>query len=138
MSEMTKEEKQEAKRVALLSNFKIPETAVRGKIDLFTPILSRDEEVKVLHYDYSKLTSAELIRCLDVNPTADNSSTLTNEQAMELFFTSCGKCEREISGLDETDIRERIAMQDTLPGLRTAKSFFAHTLAGALLSISKM
>lgn len=124
-------------RRALRDKFSMPDVVVRGAIDLFAPMRSRGEDVHALHYDFSTLSGNDLIECLDTDRYADNDNSVTNKQAMALFCRACKKVEHDISGLDEIDIRRQISVRDSVTCVRIGKSFFAHALAGALLSISR-
>ena len=130
----TKEQRREKARNA----FKFPEEAQRGVLKLFVPMCSRDKEYHELHYDFTKLSGKELIDALDVDPGADNNTSLSNKQAIFLFSMACGKVERGISGLDAIDVRSQLSPRDMIGAVRIGKSFFAHSLVGAQLSIFKM
>ena len=138
--DLTPEEK-EAKRVetrAILIE-KFPEVAIKGKIDLIDPILSKDQEVKVLHYDFSKLNSTELVAALDSDPNnRGNAGFISHHQAMNMFALACEKAERPISGIDSQDVLERLSMRDVIAVTRAARAFFKSTLAVALTSTSAM
>ena len=127
----------EDERKALREKFTVPDMVIRGTIDLFTPMRSRGEDVHTLHYDFSTLTGNDMIECLDTDRYADNDNSVTNRQAMALFLRACKRTEHAISGLDEIDIRKQISARDCVSCVRIGKSFFAHALAGALLSISR-
>lgn len=133
-----KEQMNEDTRRTLRDQFSMPDVVIRGAIDLFVPMRSRGEDVHALHYDFSTLTGNDLIECLDTDRYADNDNSVTNKQAMALFCRACKRVEHDISGLDEIDIRKQISVRDSLTCVRIGKSFFAHALAGALLSISRM
>lgn len=128
----------EQRREKMRNAFKFPEEAQRGVLKLFKPLLSKDKEYMELHYDFAKLSGKEMIDALDVEPNADNNSSLTNKQALFLFSMACGKMERGISGLDAIDIRTQLSPRDMIGAVRIGKSFFAHSLVGAQLSIFKM
>lgn len=132
-----KEQMNEDTRRTLRDQFSMPDVVIRGAIDLFVPMRSRGEDVHALHYDFSTLTGNDLIECLDTDRYADNDNSVTNKQAMALFCRACKRVEHDISGLDEIDIRKQISVRDSLTCVRIGKSFFAHALAGALLSISR-
>lgn len=128
----------EQRRERMRKAFKLPEEVQRGVLKLFSPMLSKDKEYMELHYDFTKLTGKEMIDALDVEPDADNNTSLTNKQAIFLFSMACSKVERSISGLDAIDIRSRLSARDMIGAVRIGKSFFAHSLVGAQLSIFKM
>lgn len=138
--ELTPEEK-EAKRVETRAKLieKFPQIAIRGKIDLIEPILSQDKKVSVLHYDFSKLTSSELVAALDGDAqNRGNAGAISHQQAMNMFALACEKAERPISGIDSQDILERLSMRDVIAVTRAARAFFTSTLAVALTSTSAM
>lgn len=118
--------------------YTIPELAVRGVIRLNQPIRSRSKDVIELHYDFSLLTSNDVVECLDKTPYANNDNTLNNTQARYLFARACKLAEREMSGVDEIDICNMLSPGDTIAAVRVGKSFFVHSLAAALSCISKM
>ena len=121
---------QEAARKA----FVMPEMALRGTIELFEPLLSKDKQVTQLHYDFSKLNGNDLIECLDTDPMVDTGKQISHVQARALFARACGKVERGISGLDEHDIMQRVGARDMVACARAGRVFFAYALGGALLS----
>lgn len=123
-------QKQEQARKA----FKMPGVAVRGVIKLYEPLLSKNKPVEELHYDFGRLTGSDMIECLDVDPMVDTGRQISHKQSLYLFARACGKVEREISGLDQHDVMERIGARDMVACVRAARVFFAHALGGALLS----
>lgn len=117
---------------------KFPKLAICGKIDLFEPIISKDVPVNVLHYDYGKLTSEELVVALDGDPKAVNlRGRISNRQATLMFALACGKVERPISGLDTQDIIERLSSRDVITAITVSKNFFTHVFNVTALSISE-
>ena len=119
---------------ALRKKFVMPERAVRGVIKLAEPIKSKSRDVHELHYDFSKLTGSDLVECLDKDPLCDTGKQISNKQAKHLCARACGKAERGASGLDEYDILSRVSALDMVACVRAGRVFFAHALAGALLS----
>lgn len=131
-------EETEGKRRELREKFTMDGVVVRGVVELFVPMRSKSDDVHALHYDFSTLTGNDMVECLDSDPGANNDNGVTSRQAVALFCRACKRAEHAISGLDEIDIRRQLSGQDMVTAVRIGKSFFAHALAGALLSISRM
>lgn len=102
----------------------------KGRLTLETPILSRDEEVKELQYDFTRLTGLEYTEAMDSDPTAQQIYRITYKQALSLFAKAAAK---ETDGLDARDIMQRIGVTDAVEGVQLATIFFtASTRAGRM------
>lgn len=102
----------------------------KGRLTLETPILSRDEEVKELQYDFTRLTGLEYTEAMDSDPTAQQIYRITYKQALSLFAKAAAK---ETDGLDARDIMQRIGVTDAVEGVQLATIFFTgSTRAGRM------
>lgn len=102
----------------------------KGRLTLETPILSRDEEVKELQYDFTRLTGLEYTEAMDSDPTAQQIYRITYKQALSLFSKAAAK---ETDGLDARDIMQRIGVTDAVEGVQLATIFFTgSTRAGRM------
>jgi len=106
----------------------------KGRLALETPIISRDEEIKELAYDFTKLTGLEYIEAMDKDQKAYNEYKITYRQALALFSTAAAK---ETDGLDDKDIMERIGMTDAAEGIKLAMGFFKASARAGDMRISK-
>lgn len=110
--------------------------ATRGEIALHKPMLSRNVEVKVLHYDFSKLSNKDIIESIDSDRTNMGRSQLTAKQAVYLYGRMHSKVEVPISGLDMTDIEQQASQVDLMAMVQAAMSFFTLLYNAAYRSIS--
>ena len=102
----------------------------KGRLTLETPILSRDEEVKELQYDFTRLTGLEYTEAMDSDPTAQQIYRITYKQALSLYAKAAAK---ETDGLDARDIMQRIGVTDAVEGVQLATIFFTgSTRAGRM------
>ena len=102
----------------------------KGRRTLETPILSRDEEVKELQYDFTRLTGLEYTEAMDSDPTAQQIYRITYKQALSLLAKAAAK---ETDGLDARDIMQRIGVTDAVEGVQLATIFFTgSTRAGRM------
>ena len=102
----------------------------KGRLTLETPILSRDEEVKELQYDFTRLTGLEYTEAMDSDQTAQQIYRITYKQALSLFAKAAAK---ETDGLDARDIMQRIGVTDAVEGVQLATIFFTgSTRAGRM------
>lgn len=62
-----------------------------------------------LAYDFGKLTGWEYADAMDMDPRAGNIYRITRKQALCLFAMAAGKANE---GVDATDIRERLGVED--------------------------
>ena len=93
-----------------------------GKMELMTPIKSRDKEITELEWDFTILTGKEYVQALDADRSAPNAFTLTNTQALAFFAAAAA---RKTPGLDTRDIRDRLGMQDAVKAIQLAQVFYA-------------
>lgn len=93
-----------------------------GKMELMTPIKSRDKDITELEWDFTILTGKEYVQALDADRSAPNAFTLTNTQALAFFAAAAA---RKTPGLDTRDIRDRIGMQDAVKAIQLAQVFYA-------------
>lgn len=93
-----------------------------GKMELMTPIKSRDKDITELEWDFTILTGKEYVQALDADRSAPNAFTLTNTQALAFFAAAAA---RKTPGLDTRDIRDRLGMQDAVKAIQLAQVFFA-------------
>lgn len=93
-----------------------------GKMELMTPIKSRDKDITELEWDFTILTGKEYVQALDADRSAPNAFTLTNTQALAFFAAAAA---RKTPGLDTRDIRDRLGMQDAVKAIQLAQVFYA-------------
>lgn len=103
-----------------------PEEQIRkfghGKLRLCTPIRANGQDVTELVYDFTKLTGNDYVDAMDTDTKAVNLFRLSGRQALALFAAAAGKA---TPGIDATDIRERMNVQDTMKAVQLATVFFA-------------
>lgn len=112
------------------------ERITRGEITLTKPIMSRNAEVKVLHYDFSKLSNKDMVESLDCDMTVNGVAQITAKQADFLYARMHRIVEQPISGVDMTDIEQQASIVDRQTMRMVAKGFFTALCNVALLSIS--
>lgn len=127
---------EEATEKAKAQNAAINEIIAQGKgrLTLETPILSRDEEVKELAYDFTKLTGLEYVEAMDSDATAQQIYRITYRQALALFAKAVAK---ETDGLDMRDVMQRIGATDAMEGVQLATIFFSGSTRAGRMRISK-
>ena len=96
----------------------------KGTLELATPIRSRSEDVKVLHYDFTKLTGWEYVEAMDSDPNNRNVFNISKKQAICLFAAAAAKV---TEGLDATDIKERIGLADAMRAVQVATVFLVRS-----------
>ena len=106
----------------------------KGRLALETPILSRDEEIKELTYDFMALTGLEYTEAMDSDPKAQTNGRITRRQGLALFAMAAAK---QTEGLDMQDIVERIGATDAMEGIELASVFFNASTQAGRLRISK-
>ena len=89
---------------------------------LSTPIRARGEDVKVLKYNFASVTNAQYINALCSDRNAIDPFHLSGKQAFNLF---CEAAANATEGVDATDLRERMAVKDTMFAIQVATVFFA-------------
>lgn len=99
----------------------------QGIIKLETPLLAADKPVEEIRYDFTKITNMEYIQAMDTDRSNSSLTQISQKQAFELFL----KAAKGNRGLDETDLRKRLSMADTMAGIRVAAGFFVLTGNGA-------
>ena len=108
--------------------------AGRGILTLEKSILSRDEKIKELAYDFNKLTGLEFAEAMDSDMNARQSFKITSKQALALFAKTAAK---ENEDLDTRDILERIGITDTIEAVELATLFYTASVRAGHLRISK-
>lgn len=93
----------------------------RGTLKLKTPIRSRSEDVNEVRYDFTKLSGWDYAAAMDSDPEGNALFSITGKQAMMLFSMAAAK---ETDGLDATDIRQRMGIEDGIKAVQLAKLFF--------------
>lgn len=96
----------------------------KGTLELAIPIRSRSEDVKVLHYDFTKLTGWEYVEAMDSDPNNRNVFNISKKQAICLFAAAAAKV---TEGLDATDIKERIGLADAMRAVQVATVFLVRS-----------
>ena len=107
----------------------------KGVLNLDTPIISGDHEVKELKYDFSAITGMEYTTAMDMDPNAQQIYRITYRQGLALFATAAAK---QTDYVDTRDIMERMSVKDAVEGVQLATSFFAASTREGRLRISKM
>ena len=96
------------------------EDAKSGIITLKTPLRAGGRDVTELAYDFGKLTGWEYADAMDMDPRAGNIYKITRKQALCLFAAAAGKANE---GVDATDIRERLGVEDAQTAVEQAMVF---------------
>ena len=107
-------------------NLKNPSEAVkeisRGKIELFSPFIADDKEIKELYFNFENMGGIEMARAMDRGAqNGGNAFRITSEQALELFIASAAK---ETEGCDAADIRRGLSSVDAVKAAQLATVFF--------------
>ena len=105
-----------------------------GKLTLEKPILSGDEEITELEYDFMALTGLEYADAMDSDPNANNGFKITHRQALALFAKAAAK---QSPRLDMDDIMQRLGVTDTVEGSQLAMLFFNASSRAGQMRISK-
>ncbi len=93
----------------------------KGKMTLETPIRAGGVDVTELQYDFTRLTGREYADAMDKDSGMMNMFRMSNKQALYLFAAAAAK---ETSGIDATDISDRIGVQDSIKAVQLATVFF--------------
>jgi len=94
-----------------------------GKLTLAEPIMDGSAEYTELEYNFSLLKGFDVARALDFGTGRKNGFELNSEQALNLFACAAAKCQKA-GGLDATDIRERMGIDDVIKAVQIASLFF--------------
>lgn len=105
-----------------------------GEMVLSVPIRAKSKDVSVLKYDFSKLTNREYLDALSSDRGASDPFHITSKQAFNLF---CASAARETEDIDATDVRERMAVKDTVYAVQIATVFFAMATREASMRTEK-
>ncbi len=100
----------------------------KGSLTLMQPIRSRSEDISVLLFDFNRVTGEEFAEAMDSDPDARFISKITNRQALVLFAAAAA---HETAGVDAQDIRERLAIQDSIAATQLATLFFVTSARAA-------
>lgn len=112
----------------------LAELSRKGALILKTPIQSGEIEVKVLRFDFGKLTGFEFAEAMD--SCADgkaNAFRMTQKQAISLFAAAAAK---EAQGIDKEDIMRRMGIEDAVKAAQLATNFFNLTSRAANMRIT--
>lgn len=100
----------------------IVDQVARGKLELSVPILSKDVEVAVLHYDFMALSGFEYADAMDSDSNGSfDSFHLTHHQALALFAAAVTK---KTKGVDRTVIVRGLSICDSIKAVQLATLFF--------------
>lgn len=111
---------QEEKEKAAIGDILTPEKISKGTLELAIPIRARSEDVKELHYDFSKLTGWEYAEAMDTDKEARNMFVVSKKQALCLFAAAAAKA---TDGIDAKDVKERIGLADAQRAVQVATLF---------------
>ena len=132
VKEIMKARIEEARQKNKMANEVIGEG--KGRLELETPIMSGDEEITELAYDFTVLTGLEYTAAMDSDFQAQQIYKITYRQALALFAAAAAK---QTPALDSRDILERIGMTDAVEGVQLATLFFTASTRAGRLRISK-
>lgn len=132
LQEQFKAQIEERKAKSKLANEAMAEG--KGRLALETPILSGDEEITELIYDFNELTGMEYADAMDSDPNAQQIYKITDRQALALFAKAAAK---QTDKVDMRDIVERIGMTDAVVAVQLATLFFSASTRAGRLRISK-
>ena len=132
LQEQFKAQIEERKAKSKLANEAMAEG--KGRLALETPILSGDEEITELIYDFNELTGMEYADAMDSDPNAQQIYKITDRQALALFAKAAAK---QTGKVDMRDIVERIGMTDAVVAVQLATLFFSASTRAGRLRISK-
>lgn len=132
LQQTLKEQIEERKARSKMANEAMAEG--KGRLELETPILSGDEEIKELIYDFTELTGMEYADAMDSDPNAQQIYKITYRQALALFARAAAK---QTDRVDARDIVERIGMTDAVEAVQLATLFFSASTRAGRLRISK-
>ena len=106
----------------------------KGIFKLNTPIISGDEEITELPYDFTSLTGLEYTDAMDSDIRARDLQKITYRQGLALFATAAAKYSER---LDMHDIVERIGAADAVEAVEIASLFFVASARTGHLRISR-
>lgn len=106
----------------------------KGRLRLEKPIVSGDQEITELVYDFTDMTGLDYTSAMDSDPNAMQAFKITYRQALALFAASAA---RHTEMVDTQDIIERIGMTDAVEGVQLATLFFSASTRAGHLRISK-
>lgn len=106
----------------------------KGRLQLETPIISGEEEITELVYDFTELTGLDYTDAMDSDINAQQIYKITYRQGLALFAKAAAK---QSDRLDMRDIIERIGATDALEGVQLATLFFTASTRAGRMRISK-
>lgn len=106
----------------------------KGRLKLETPIISGENEITELVYDFTEMTGLEYAAAMDNDANAQQIYRITYRQGLALFATAAAK---QTEGVDMRDIMEGIGLTDAVEGVQLATSFFAASTRAGRLRITK-
>lgn len=106
----------------------------KGRLQLETPIISGEEEITELAYDFTALTGLDYTDAMDSDLNAQQIYRITYRQGLALFAKAAAK---QSERLDMRDIIERIGATDALEGVQLATIFFANSARAGRMRILK-
>ena len=92
----------------------------KGTLELAVPLRARSKDIKVLHYDFTKLTGWEYAEAMDSDPTTRNMFVVSKKQAICLFAAAVAKVTPDV---DATDVKQRIGIADAQRAVQVATLF---------------
>ena len=135
------DEKQREERDKLIDEIKKKSEEVneamregKGRLKLETPILSRDQKIEEVIYDFTKLTGMDYTSAMDIDQSSQPAFRISYKQGLALFAKAV---EKETEGLDMRDVMERMCMTDAAEGVQLAANFFFASIRAGRLRISK-
>lgn len=132
LQQQLKQQIEERKAKSKIANEAMAEG--KGRLALETPILSGDEEITELIYDFTELTGMEYADAMDSDPNAQQIYKITYRQGLALFARAAAK---QTDRVDARDIVERIGMTDAVEAVQLATLFFSASTRAGRLRISK-
>lgn len=132
LQQQLKQQIEERKAKSKIANEAMAEG--KGRLALETPILSGDEEITELIYDFTELTGMEYVDAMDSDPNAQHNYKITYRQGLALFARAAAK---QTDRVDARDIVERIGMTDAVEAVQLATLFFSASTRAGRLRISK-
>lgn len=106
----------------------------KGVLKLDTPIVSGDESITELQYDFTALTGLEYTQAMDSDPKSNQLQKITHRQGLALFATSAAKYNAR---LDMQDIIQRIGAADAIEAIELSTIFFAASMRSGRTRISR-
>lgn len=106
----------------------------KGRMRLEKPIISGDQEITELVYDFTEMTGLDYTSAMDSDPNAMQAFKITYRQGLALFAAAAAK---NTELVDQRDIVEQIGMTDAVEGVQIATLFFSASTRAGHLRISK-